>query len=123
MTLATVSRLANRARLDRTLPATTEPALQDVSFVIVLPSYVEVTTALLLADSLSVALMERVGDVVIDCTDVVFMDLASVRLLDAGRQRFSHQGRKLVLRSPSRYVALVLNIFGLTEFIEQQETS
>jgi anti-anti-sigma factor len=123
MAIATVSRSADEARLARSSSETTDPPPHDTSLVILLHGDVEVSTALLLADALAAALTDRVGDVVIDCTDVVFMDLASVRILDAARQLLAREDRTLIFRSPSKYVALVLNLFGLTGLIEPQEAS
>ena len=123
MPLATVLRSVGDVRLDRSSRATLDPPRQDLPFRIVLRGDVEVSTALLLADALAAALTDRVRDVVVDCTDVVFMDLASVRIFDAARQLLAREDRTLIFRSPSRYVALVLNIFGLTGLIEPQEAS
>ena len=122
MALATDLRSAD-FRLDRSSTAPTDPPPRDSSFRIVLRGDVEVSTALLLVDALSAALTGRVSDVVLDCSDVVFIDLASVRILDVARQLLARQGRTLTFRSPSRYVALVLNLFGLTGLIEPQEAS
>lgn len=79
---------------------------------------VEVSTALLLADSLSGLLALSVGDVVIDLADVDFIDLASARILDLARQRLARQGRDLIFRSPSRLAVMILGLFGLGDCVE-----
>ena len=88
------------------------------STVLVLHGDVEVSTARLLADSLSVLLAMSAGAVVIDLTDVEFIDIASVRLFDLGRQLLARQGRDLTFRSPSRLGVLMLGLFGLTSLVE-----
>jgi anti-anti-sigma regulatory factor len=102
----------------RSAPATTVFDAQVSPAALVIHGDVEVSSALLLADSLSTLLASSTGDVVVDLTDVEFVDLASLRLLDLGRQLFLRQGRDVTFRSPSRLSVVMLGLFGLTGLIE-----
>jgi anti-anti-sigma regulatory factor len=62
-----------------------------------------------------------VGDVVVDLTEVEFIDIASVRVLDEARQVLWRESRGLTFRSPSKLATLVLGLFGLTNLIEASE--
>ncbi len=106
---------ANHFRLFRLAEVSAASPLPEV---LVLRGDVEVSEALVLADSLSALLTASRGDVVVDLSDVQFIDIASVRLLDLTRQLLLRQGRKLTFRSPSRLSVMVLGLFGLTSLIE-----
>ena len=92
-----------------------------VPLVLALHRYVEASSAQLLIDSMSAMIEWSVGDVVVDLTEVEFIDIASVRVLDEARQLLWREGRYLRFRSPSRLAAMVLGLFGLTDLIEAAE--
>jgi anti-anti-sigma factor len=83
----------------------------------------DVSTVQLLIDAVSALIEWSVGDVVVDLTEVEFIDIASVRILDVARQLLSREGRLLTFRSPSRLAGLVLDLFGLTRFIEASQSA
>jgi len=89
--------------------------------VLALQGEVEASTAQLLVDSMSAMIEWSVGDVVVDLTEVEFIDIASVRVLDEARQLLWREGRHLTFRSPSKLAAMVLGLFGLTDLIEASE--
>lgn len=70
--------------------------------VLALQGYVEASTAQLLIDSMSAMIEWSVGDVVIDLTEVEFIDVASVRIFDQARQLLWLESRGLTFRSPSK---------------------
>ena len=86
--------------------------------VLALHGYVEASTAQLLVDSMSSLIEWSVGDVIVDLTEVEFIDIASVRVLDLARQLLWREGRYLTFRAPSKLAAVVLGLFGLTSLIE-----
>jgi anti-anti-sigma factor len=89
--------------------------------VLALHGDVEASTVQLLIDSMSAMIEWSVGDVVVDLSEVEYIDIASVRILDVARQLLSRESRSLTFRSPSKLAAVVLGLFGLTEFLEGSE--
>lgn len=118
MSLAVIPRPEREVQRVRSASSATVVGAQVSPAVLILHGDVGVSSALLVADSLSRLLTLSAGDVVVDLTAVEFIDLASVRLLDFGRQLLLRQGRNLILRSPSRLAVVVLGLFGLTDLIE-----
>ena len=57
------------------------------------------------------------GDVVVDLSQVEFIDTATVRAVLGARVLLAGDGRQLTLRSPSRVAARVLARFGLTHLV------
>jgi anti-anti-sigma regulatory factor len=49
---------------------------------------------------------------------VDFIDSATVRVLAASKDTLDGQGRRLIVRSPSRVAARMLGLFGLGDLIE-----
>jgi len=70
------------------------------------------------AESFGTALT-TVGDqttaVMVDMSDVTFMDSSGLRVLVEAQQRAESGGPSLVLRSPSRQITRLLDLTGLTE--------
>jgi len=81
----------------------------------------DLCTRALLAAVLSRAIASGSGDLVIDLTEVRFIDTAIVRAFCDGQRFLSSLGRKLTFRSPSRVAARLLDIFSLTDLIERRE--
>ena len=96
-------------------------SLQVAPAVLALHGDVEASTAQLLIDSMSAMIEWSGGDIVIDLTEVEFIDIASVRVLDEARQVLWRESRGLTFRSPSKLATLVLGLFGLTNLIEASE--
>jgi anti-sigma B factor antagonist len=59
------------------------------------------------------------GTVVVDLSDVAFLDSTGIGVLVAARKRLSAAGGGLTLRYPSDVVARTLEIVGLHDWIEQ----
>ena len=55
---------------------------------------------------------------VIDLTDLAFIDSATVRALAECQEVLKHRERELTVRSPSRMAARLLGFFGVTHLIE-----
>ena len=73
------------------------------------------------ADSFGTALTtagERTSVVMIDMSDVTFMDSSGLRVLVEAQQRAEAGGPSLLLRSPSRQITRLLDLAGLTENFE-----
>jgi len=60
-------------------------------------------------------------DVVIDCTDVTFMDSTGINALVAAEQRLNLQGRELRVVAVPRTTRRVLELLGLTGFLHVEE--
>ena len=121
MPVAVIPKPADDTRLAQSARAFAGP--HEPSTVLVLHGDVEVSTALLLADSLSALLALPDGPVVIDLADVDYIDIASIRVLDLGRQLLARQGRDLTFRSPSKLAVMMLGLFGLTSLIEVRNST
>jgi anti-sigma B factor antagonist len=74
-----------------------------------------------LLDVLSQVIDLRAGDVVVDLGAVDFIDSAAVPIVARARHSFADRGRKLTFRSPSRVAARLLDLFGLSDYIEVGE--
>lgn len=79
------------------------------------------STRAILADVLSKVIESDANDVVIDLSVARFVDTAAVRTLFEAQQILNGRGRTLTYRSPSRVVAQILHLFGLTNLIEGKE--
>lgn len=58
------------------------------------------------------------GDVVVDLSQVLFMDAAIIGVLIGARNALRSQSRDLTIRAPSRLARRVLELCGLGELIE-----
>ena len=86
--------------------------------VVTLRGEADASTTAILSDALARVIAARAGDVVIDLAELAFVDSATVRVIATAHDLLAGQGRTLAVRSPSRLATLVLDLFGLTEFIE-----
>jgi anti-anti-sigma factor len=89
--------------------------------VVALRGEADVTTTGVLSDALSRIIASRAGDVVIDLGQLAFIDSASVRVLATAHHLLAGQGRTMTVSSPSRLGRRVLDLFGLTDAIEEVE--
>lgn len=69
------------------------------------------------------AVDEAVGAIVLDMSEVTFMDSSGLRILVEAQQRADAGGPKFVLRSPSRQIVRLLDLAGLTETFETEATA
>ena len=77
----------------------------------------DITKVFLLADTLaSVVCVD--SDVIVDLSGVTFMSVATIDELTRGRKVLLSSSRGLTLRSPSRFAARLLALFGLAGLIE-----
>ena len=74
-----------------------------------------------LCGTLSRVIAFGAGDVVIDLSELEFINSATVRALAVGQRLLERRGRELTLRSPPRPAARMLHTFGLTDLIEAGE--
>jgi hypothetical protein len=58
------------------------------------------------------------GDVVVDLSEVQFVDRAIVKVLVHRQELLESQSRRLTLRAPSTFVQRVLDVCGLVELVE-----
>jgi anti-sigma B factor antagonist len=70
------------------------------------------------ADALARAIAATAADLVVDLSDVTFLDAAAVGVLIRGRNFLQRQSRDLTLRSPSHPAWRVLDVCGLTSLLE-----
>jgi anti-anti-sigma factor len=76
------------------------------------------STVPVLAEILASAVAVDDANLVIDLSEVQFMDAATVRVLLQARDRLAQQSRTFVLRSPSRCAQRVLDLCGASGLIE-----
>jgi len=80
--------------------------------VVVLSGELDMATATVLARHLS-AVVRGGTDVIVDISDVTFIDSSGLRALIDARRQSEDRGRTLTLRWPARNVSRVLAITGL----------
>lgn len=73
----------------------------------------DMSTAAGLAEALAAAGTGGDGDVVVDLSDVPFMDSTAIRELARSRYDLQSQSRALMLRAPSRFARRLLDVCGL----------
>jgi anti-anti-sigma factor len=73
----------------------------------------DMSTAADVAEALAAAGTVGHGDVVVDLSDVQFMDSTIVTVLARGRHDLRLQSRALMLRAPSRFARRLLDVCGL----------
>ena len=78
----------------------------------------DASTAADLADTLSTAREMGDGDVVIDLSELQFMDAAIARELTRCRYALGLHSRALMLRAPSRFARRLLGVCGLMDAID-----
>lgn len=82
--------------------------------VVTIAGEIDMLTAPTLRERLGQAMGPRGTVVVVDASAVTFIDCAGLRELLAAHTRLAVSGRTLVVRSPSRPVAELLELTGLT---------
>ena len=70
-----------------------------------------------LRDALFAAVVATDGDVVVDLTEVTFMDSTGLGVLANVYKRLGSNGRRLVVKSPTRKVRRVLEVCRLDEVL------
>jgi anti-anti-sigma factor len=78
----------------------------------------DMSTAPDLAEALSAASAAGDGDVVVDLSDVQFMDAAIITVLARRGHDLRSSGRALMLRSPSRFARRLLDLCDLVGLID-----
>ncbi len=78
----------------------------------------DLASARLLSMALAEAMADNDADMVVDLTELAFMDASTLGVLVRGRQLLTGRGRCLTLRSPQRFPRKVIDACGLTELIE-----
>jgi anti-anti-sigma factor len=77
----------------------------------------DIATLPILADALATLLAEAEGDIVVDLAMVEFMDAGPIGALARAHYLLRLQGRRLILRSPSRGALRVIELCGLTHLL------
>jgi len=78
----------------------------------------DVSTLLVLTDTLAGAISADDADLVVDLSEVTFIGAASFDELIRGRAILRQQSRTLTLRSPSRCARRLLDACGFSDLIE-----
>lgn len=106
-----------RGEFARTIP---EVHAEGTRCVITLRGETDLSTRRDLCDVLLRVIADWTGDVVVDLTEVTFVDTATVRALVTAQQLLHRQARTLTFRSPPRLAARLLMAFGMTDLIETE---
>jgi anti-sigma B factor antagonist len=69
-------------------------------------------------DALALAISGGDGDLIVDLTDVPFVDVTVVRALTEGRELLQSRSRAMFVRGPSRTVGRALALCGLADAAE-----
>lgn len=81
---------------------------------------VDVSTRTLLCDALLQAVAAGPGDVVVDLTEVTFIDAATARIMSTTHRLLLQNGRHFGLRGPSPLAQRVLLVCGVGHLLEIQ---
>ena len=81
--------------------------------VVVLAGEADRATLHVVQDTLTEVIADRAGDIVVDLSEMKFMDTAALRVVLQARETLEGSGRHLTLRSPSRSASRLLGVFGL----------
>jgi anti-anti-sigma factor len=92
--------------------------LEGTGLVVVLRGDIDVTARPFMRRVLSGVIACGVGDVIVDLANVTFVDTAFVQVLATAQRLLDRDGRRLTVRSPSGLAVRMLEIFGLTDLIE-----
>ena len=85
--------------------------------IITLTGELDPHTAPMLSDELETLRAEGVGSVVLELTELGFVDSSGLRVLIAADRDLRDRGGRLVLRSPSETVHRLLEITGLGDHL------
>lgn len=83
----------------------------------------DVATLPVLVQALTRIAADGEGNVVVDLSQLEFMDTATIRAVLGARAVLAGNGRELTLRSPSRISERVLGVFGLTHLVGPPATA
>jgi anti-anti-sigma factor len=81
---------------------------------------IDAYTGRALAQHLDTALATSPGDVRIDLTDVRFVDSSGLAVVVAAAKKLRDRGNELVVESPSRRVAKLFEMTGVTKLVKVQ---
>jgi anti-anti-sigma factor len=87
----------------------------DTAFEVRLLGELDMSTAPQLRDELMRLTSEGATEVIVDLSDLAFVDSTGLSVLIAGLKRLRQEGGDMVLRSPNPGTRRVLEITGLTE--------
>jgi len=90
---------------------------QDGCVVVSVDGELDLGTAEQLQETLTTAIAEAAGPIVLDLTDLRFCDSAGLAVLVKAHNTLSDQGRRLVLARPTTAVSRVLELSGLDQVI------
>ena len=65
---------------------------------------------------------QQPGELVVDCMDITFIDVAGIRALMTVHDELGHDGRVLRLVHPSSFLVRVLEILELTRLLGEAPT-
>ena len=91
---------------------------EGVRIVVWLQGEQDASTAAGLAEMLAGAAAVGEGDVVVDLSEVQFMDVAIVKVLVRCQELLQSQSRQLLLRAPSRSAQRLLGMCGVLGLVE-----
>jgi anti-anti-sigma factor len=99
---------------------TCEVRVQKGDLVVALRGEADASTRPVLCDALARVIARGAGHVVIDLTELRFIDAGTGRILATAHELLERQGRNFALRSPSMVAQRVLQLFGMADLIEAQ---
>jgi anti-anti-sigma factor len=101
-------------------PVLTAEVRENTLVVVALRGEADASTRPVLCDALARVIARSVGDVLIDLTEVSFIDIGTGRILAIARRLLEENDRRLGLRAPSTVAQRVLQMFEMTDLIEAQ---
>lgn len=80
----------------------------------------DIATEAELSEALAGAIASDDADLVVDLSEVQFIDASTIRVIIRARNYLRHRSRSLVLRSPAEGARRVLDVCGLVDLIESR---
>jgi anti-anti-sigma factor len=77
----------------------------------------DISTEMVLSQTMAEAMSLDEGDLVVDVSGVTFMDAMTIGIIIRARNTLRLQSRSLTLRSPSGFAWRVLDVCGLTDLL------
>jgi anti-sigma B factor antagonist len=105
------------ARRDAT-PFRVTTCLEGTSAVITVRGELDIASAAAMREALLALIADEVPDLAVDGSGVTFIDSSGLAVLLMASRRWGQAGKRIVLRSPSRTLARIVDLTGVRRAFE-----
>jgi anti-sigma B factor antagonist len=99
-------------------PAGASARAPDATGPFVLTGDIDIATAPRMAADLTSHCANTIGDVVVDCSRMTFIDSSGLAIFETARRELAASGRRIVLTGVARHCRRAFEIIGLAELID-----